>query len=184
MLQLTSKDVVPGDEEFINALKDRNLYRKNALCKYLLVAIENQGKEQVETGNLSIEHIMPQNKNLSKSWQVMLGDNWEYVHDRYLHTLGNLTLTGYNSELGDRPFKEKKELLSDSVTHIVELYKDVKDKDTWNAENIEKRANRLSRKIWELFPIIPPEHEKLISLIQDTKNTLLKGSAKRKAEIR
>ena len=110
-MQLTSKDVIPSDDDFVLALKERNLYRKNALCKYLLIAIENQSKEKIETTSLSIEHIMPQNRNLSKSWQAMLGDNWEYVRDRYLHTLGNLTLTGYNSELGDKPFEDKKELL-------------------------------------------------------------------------
>lgn len=155
--QLTSKDVIPTDEEFVQALKERNLYRKNALCKYLLVAVENQGKEKVEIENLSIEHIMPQNKNLSTQWQKMLGDNWEADHERYLHTLGNLTLTGYNSELGDRPFAEKKELLAETVTHITELYKDVKDKEVWDAKMIEQRAERLSLTIYRLFPIEKPE---------------------------
>lgn len=163
LLQLTSKDVIPSDEEFVQALKERNLYRKNALCKYLLIAIENQGKEKVETDNLSIEHIMPQNKNLSTQWQKMLGENWEVTHDKYLHTLGNLTLTGYNSELGDRPFDEKKELLSETVTHITELYKDVKDKEEWNADTIEKRADRLSRTIYQLFPIEQPENKIVFS---------------------
>lgn len=108
LMQLTSKDCIPSDVDFVLALKERNLYRKNALCKYLLAAVENQGKEKVDTTFLSIEHIMPQNRNLSKYWRMMLGDNWESVHDRYLHTLGNLALTGYNSELGDLPFDEKK----------------------------------------------------------------------------
>ncbi len=158
LLQLTTKDAVPDDTEFTNALKERNLYRKNALCKYLLSAIENQGKEKVITDNLTIEHIMPQNKNLSTSWQDMLGENWEFVRDHYLHTLGNLTLTGYNSELGDRPFAEKKRLLEESGSHITVLYSDVKDKDIWNAEAIEDRAQRLADIILKLFPIEQPEH--------------------------
>ena len=79
--QLTSKDVIPDDEEFARALIERNLYRKNALCKYLLVAIENQGKEKVATDSLSIEHIMPQSKNLSKDWQTMLGEGWADIRD-------------------------------------------------------------------------------------------------------
>lgn len=156
LLQLTSKDAIPNDTDFVIALKERNLYRKNALCKYLLATIENQGKERVITDNLTIEHIMPQNKNLSTAWQKMLGDDWEAVRDRYLHTLGNLTLTGYNSELGDKPFPEKKELLADAVTHIVVLYSDVKDKDHWNASTIESRAGRLASLIMQLFPIEPP----------------------------
>ena len=156
LLQLTSKDAIPSDNDFISALKERNLYRKNALCKYLLSSVENQGKEKVVTDNLSIEHIMPQNKNLSTSWQRMLGEDWEAVKDRYLHTLGNLTLTGYNSELGDRPFAEKKEMLEEAGSHITVLYSDVKDKDVWNAGTIESRADRLSKLILQLFPIEMP----------------------------
>ena len=157
MLQMTSKDKVPSNEDFAQALKERNLYRKNALCKYLLSAIENQGKEPLVTDNLTIEHIMPQNKNLSTVWQKMLGEDWEAVKDKYLHTLGNLTLTGYNSELGDRPFAEKQELLKESVTHITVLYSDVKDKTEWNAETIKERANRLTDIVIKLFSIEQPE---------------------------
>ena len=133
MSQMTSKDAIPNDADFALALKERNLYRKNALCKYLLAAIENQGKERIVTDNLTIEHIMPQNKNLSTAWQKMLGDNWETVRDRYLHTLGNLTLTGYNSELGDRPFHEKQALLEEADSHVTVLYSDVKDRTEWTA---------------------------------------------------
>ena len=86
----------------------------------------------------------------------MLGDDWQTVRDRYIHTLGNLTLTGYNSELGDKPFSEKQDLLEESITHIAVLYSDVKDKDHWNAETIEKRAERLAAEILRLFAIEPP----------------------------
>ncbi len=156
--QLNSKDVIPSDEDFLSALQEKNLYRKNALCKYLLVAIENQGKEKVATDSLSIEHIMPQNKNLSRSWQVMLGENWGYLHEKYLHTLGNLTLTGYNSELGDKPFDEKKDLLIDpkNPTHITILYNDVLDKEVWNESCITKRASRLANMILKLYSIEDP----------------------------
>lgn len=157
MMQMTSKDAIPSDADFAQALRERNLYRKNALCKYLLAAVENQGKEKIVTDNLTIEHILPQNRNLSTSWQKMLGDDWEEVRDRYLHTLGNLTLTAYNSELGDRPFREKQEKLADTVTHITVLYSDVKGKTEWNAQTIENRAKRLTDLILKLFPIEQPE---------------------------
>lgn len=158
LLQLTSKDVIPSDAEFVTALKERNLYRKNALCKYLLATIENQGKEQlkIETDALTIEHIMPQNKNLSTAWQKMLGSDWELVRDRYLHTLGNLTLTGYNSELGDLPFTEKQKRLSEQTTHVTVLYSDVKGKTEWNARTIEARAERLSGGVLRLFTVEQP----------------------------
>lgn len=161
LMQLTSKDAIPSDHDFVRALKERNLYRKNALCKYLLVAIENQGKEKVDTSTLSIEHIMPQNKNLSKSWQTMLGDNWEDIRERNLHTLGNLALTGYNSELGDKPFEEKKEMLKnpEAPTHITILYKDVLNQDIWNESKIQDRAARLSDMVLKLFPIMAPKQK-------------------------
>lgn len=155
-LQQTSKNTIPSDNEFLTALQEKNLYSKNALCKYLLCAIENQGREPLDTENLSIEHIMPQNKNLSMSWQKMLGENWQSVHEKYLHTLGNLTLTGYNSELGDKPFEKKKEKLEETITHIAVLYSDVKDKSEWNSVNMEKRAKRLAKIILKLFPIEQP----------------------------
>ncbi len=157
MMQLNTKDAIPSDTEFKNALIYNNLYRKNALCKYLLATIENQGKEVLETSNLTIEHIMPQNKDISVEWQNMLGTNWESVKEKYLHTLGNLTLTGYNSELGDKPFKDKLELLDSKNTKIIVLYKDVKDCKKWNEDSIINRAKNLSSTIFDLFPIEKPE---------------------------
>ena len=159
MQQLTSRDVIPSDEEFTLALKQNNLYRKHALCRYLLIAIENQGKEKVQTDNLSIEHIMPQNKNLSVAWQKMLGENWAEDKDRWLHTLGNLTLTGYNSELGDKPFADKKAMIEENSTKIAILYQDVQSSDTWNAKKIQNRAARLSAEVLKLFPIVPPDNQ-------------------------
>ena len=158
LMQMTSRDAIPSDEDFKNALINNNLYRKHALCRYLLIGIENQGKEKVVTDSLSIEHIMPQNKNLSTAWQRMLGDNWAADKDRWLHTLGNLTLTGYNSELGDRPFPEKKQMIEECSTKIVNLYKDVQDKDQWNAQAILARAERLAGEVLKLHPIAPPEY--------------------------
>lgn len=158
-MQLTSKDALVKDEDFIYGLKYNNLYKKNAVCKLILTGIENQGKEQLITDNLTIEHIMPQSKNISTAWQKMLGEDWEEVKEKYLHTLGNLTLTGYNSELGDKPFDEKKKLLNSVHTKVVALYENVKDCEKWDRNAIEKRAEKLSEKILELYPIEMPEYE-------------------------
>lgn len=154
-MQLTSRDALPTDNEFKTALKTNNLYRKNALCKYLLTAIENRGKEKV-SGNLTIEHILPQNKNLSPVWKEMLGDNWADIQEKYIHTLGNLTLTGYNSELGDKPFAKKKEKLSNVDSKTVRLYSFVKKCDVWNEETINQRAEILAKDILDLFSIEKP----------------------------
>ena len=156
MQQMTSRDVIPADDDFRYSLIHNNLYQKHALCRYLLIEIESQGKEKVQTDNLSIEHVMPQNKNLSTAWQKMLGANWAEDKERWLHTLGNLTLTGYNSELGDKPFAEKKELIEDNQTKIVNLYQDIQSATEWNADKIQTRAKRLQKDICKLFPIIPP----------------------------
>lgn len=154
--QLISKDSIPSDSEFTYALINNNLYRKNAICKYLLVSIENQGKEKVETENLTIEHVLPQNSNLSSGWQKMLGENWKEVRDKYLHTLGNLTLTAYNSEFSDKDFDEKKKKLADANSKVVVLYSSIKDCDVWNADSIENRAKVLSDEVKKLFPIEQP----------------------------
>lgn len=159
MQQMTSRDVIPSDSDFEIALKNNDIYGKHALCRYLLVSIENMGKEKVQTQQLSIEHIMPQNRSLSWSWRNMLGTRWYEIHDRLLNTLGNLTLTGYNSELGDRPFKEKVSMLNKMSSKITVLNKDVIDKATWNEQTILARAERLSDIIMKMYPIEAPEKE-------------------------
>lgn len=157
LTQLTSRDEMPSDTMFLEALKKNNLYRKYALCRFLLTTVENQGKEKIETANLTVEHIMPQNKDLSDEWKGMLGTNYEEVRNMYLHTLGNLTLTGYNSELGDRPFMEKQEMLDEKKTKVVVLYEDVKGLTEWNQDTIEARAKKLSATIVDLFNYDKPE---------------------------
>ena len=84
-------------------------------------------------------------KDLSGKWKEMLGQNWVDTHERYLHTLGNLTLTGYNSELGDKPFSQKKDLLvsEENPTHIKVLYSDVLIENNWNERAIRNRAGTL-----------------------------------------
>ena len=161
MQQTTSRDAIPTDDEFEYALKNNDLYTKHALCRYLLISIENQGKEKVVTDNLTIEHVMPQNKNseLSVEWQRMLGDQWFTDHDKWLHTLGNLTLTGYNSELGDKPFGQKKKLIENCDTKITRLYKDIQSCDYWNAKTISARADKLIKEVLKLFPILPATEE-------------------------
>ncbi len=94
----------PSNDEFIRELVIKDVYNfRNR--NYVLRKLENhERKEIVDIESYTIEHIMPQNKNLSSIWRTDLGDHWEEVHSTYLHTLGNLTLTRYNSELSDRSF--------------------------------------------------------------------------------
>ena len=78
---------------------------------YWLRRLENDGrKERVPVDEFTIEHILPQNENLSPKWRDELGPEWQRVQKIWLHTLGNLTLTGYNAEYGDRPFSGKRDM--------------------------------------------------------------------------
>ena len=158
-IQLTSNDRIPDDEDFTNSLKYNNLYKKNALCKYLLLSIENSGKEKLLSDNLTIEHVLPRNRSLPRAWQKMLGDEWVDIQIKYLNTLGNLTLTGFNSELGDRSFEEKKGILQNAKTKAVVLYNNILDKEVWDKNAIEERARELIQLIYALFPITQPEHK-------------------------
>ena len=100
----------PRDDEFRRELKQRDLYNFRSRS-YWLRRLENHGrKERVPVDEYTIEHIMPQNEDLSAEWREALGEDWERVHETWLHTLGNLTLTGYNSEYSDHPFSKKRDM--------------------------------------------------------------------------
>jgi len=100
----------PKDEEFERDIRTRDLYNFRSRS-YWLRRFENFGrKERVSVDEYTIEHIMPQNDELSSAWQTALGSEWQRVHEAWLHTLGNLTLTGYNSEYSDKPFASKRDM--------------------------------------------------------------------------
>lgn len=142
----------PTDDEFSEALRTSDLYNFRR-SPYLLKKLENFGrKEEVSTSEYTIEHIMPQNENLSTQWQEALGNNWQEVQQRYLHTLGNLTLTGYNPEYSDKPFAEKRDMEGGFKVSPLFLNKGLGELDSWNSNEIERRAQRLANqalKIWK-----------------------------------
>ena len=141
----------PSDQEFMSELKQKDVYNfRNR--NYLLDQLENYNrKERVHVDEYTIEHIMPQNPKLNDEWVGMLGENWKDVQDKYLHTIGNLTLTAYNSELSDRPFSEKKNMEGGFDDSPVRINRFLKDVDTWNEQNINLRAEALvgiAKNIW------------------------------------
>jgi len=148
----------PKDSEFALRLKEAKLYGAGdrlVKTKLMLESIEEyfNHKEAVPFENLTIEHIMPQ--TLSVWWQNHLGVNWEDTHDLYLHTLGNLTLTGYNSELSNYDFDNKKQLLNES--HL-DLNKYFVDKAKWTKEEIESRAEGMSKLALQIWPYFGQEN--------------------------
>lgn len=149
----------PTDVEFVGDLQVSDLYNFRRRS-YFLRMLENYGrKEQVTIEDYSIEHILPQNENLSEEWQEALGDDWRDVQGKYLHTLGNLTLTGYNSEYSDHPFTKKRDMEGGFKDSPLRLNKGLGQLETWNADEIQKRAARLAEdalKIWTR-PALPAE---------------------------
>lgn len=147
----------PNNEEFRRELLVKDIYNLRN-CHYLLHKLENfdRSQELVNTKELTIEHIMPQNPNLSLQWQQELGENWEKIQAQYLHTIGNLTLTGYNSQLSDRPFKDKRDATNGFADSSLRLNKSLAKLETWNEKKIQSRAELLADraiKVWA-FPDI------------------------------
>jgi len=151
----------PHDDEFRRDMQVRDLYNfRNR--SYWLRRMENHGRkpgDSVQMGECTIEHIMPQDENLSTQWQKDLGDDWSRIHDTLLHTLGNLTLTAYNPEYSNRPFAEKRDMeekgFKDSPLFV---NKGLGKVEVWNEEEILKRAKRLADRatdVWKAPPSLP-----------------------------
>jgi len=144
LLLLPSYRRFPSNEEFRRELQTRDLYNFRSRS-YLLRRLENYGrKERVQVDEYTIEHIMPQNENLSLTWIAELGSDWKMIHETWLHTLGNLTLTGYNSEYSSRSFKEKRDMVGGFKESPLKLNKGIGQLDQWNEEAIKERAGRLA----------------------------------------
>ncbi|MFT5085075.1 MAG: hypothetical protein ACI9Y1_003132 [Lentisphaeria bacterium] len=141
----------PDDFEFEKEIVAKDVYNFRTR-NYLLDRLENhKRKEAVSVDEYTIEHILPQNPDLNSEWKKMLGENWQDVQKEYLHTLGNITLTGYNSELSDRPFGQKKKIDGGFDDSPIRLNEYLRTTDVWNIEHIEQRAKILAEKaklIW------------------------------------
>jgi uncharacterized protein with ParB-like and HNH nuclease domain/predicted transport protein len=144
LLTLPSYRRFPGDEEFKREFVVRDLYNFPRRS-YWLRRLENHGrKERVPVDEYTIEHILPQNENLSAKWRDELGSEWQRVQETWLHTLGNLTLTGYNAEYSDRPFSEKRDMNGGFRESPLKLNDGLSSLDKWDEAAIKNRAERLA----------------------------------------
>lgn len=140
----------PPDDEFQLALVTGDIYNMRRRS-YFFRKLENFGrKEEVSTADYTIEHIMPQNANVG--WQNELGPDWQETHDRYVHTLGNLTLTGYNPEYSDRLFAEKRDMKGGFRDSPLRLNQGLGQLPHWGAAEIEERAGRLAHDAASIWP--------------------------------
>lgn len=142
----------PKDSEFKDSLITIDFYKfkKNKKIKSFLERLENfDTKEPVDTQKCNTEHIMPQ--TLDPEWEKDLGENFKAIHEKYLHIIGNLTLTGYNSEYSNKPFKEKRDMEKGFKQSPLRLNQSLKNLESFGEKEIEKRANDLADwalKIW------------------------------------
>lgn len=149
LAQKTSSGTFPKNKEFEIEFEQKDLY-KSKIDKYTLCMLENYlKKEKVYVSNdITVEHIMPQ--KLTPQWQIELGKKYEDIHSQYLHTIGNLTISGYNSELSNKDFSDKKDIYRESN---ISLCRDICEYEKWNDESIKKRAKDLfniALNIWGL----------------------------------
>ena len=142
----------PKDSEFTERFMTTKLYGggdRQQKTKFILASLEKsfEHKEIVQMDNLTIEHVMPQ--TLSDWWVDYLGDDAFSIHDIWLHTIGNLTLTAYNSDLSNKSYIQKRSYLSQS--HL-ELNKYFTSAGEWKKLDIEKRAEQLSKRALNIWP--------------------------------
>ncbi|QDY60556.1 hypothetical protein CV728_03145 [Helicobacter pylori] len=149
---LTENRRFPNNDEFKDSLITKELYdpKKTKKIKSFLERLEKfDTKEPVDTQECTTEHIMPQ--TLTKEWKRDLGENFEAIHEKYLHTIGNLTLTGYNQEYSNKSFQEKRDMEKGFKQSSLKLNQSLKNLESFGEKEIEKRANDLADwalKIW------------------------------------
>ena len=195
---------LPDNIEYEKAIRTREAYyQKNPFLIYVLTAAEETSKEAVNTLHqisdgklkLSVEHVMPQTL-ASKDWQAMLGDDFERIHSEYLHTLANLTLTGYNSEYSNRPYLEKMNLeIKDKKTGMIQkvgfadskipLNEWIAKRETWNETTLKDRQDWWVSSLEKVWPIptttFQPIQEDTTVYLLDQLD--LKGSGVRSVEV-
>ena len=146
----------PDDAAFVPALVEFPIYkRERNKCRLLLEALERhfRHKEELNLNQLSVEHVLPQtidgDRDEAVSWQKVLGATWRTTHEKWVHTLGNLTLTGYNAELGDGSFTEKNAAFAESK---VSLNRHFCSLDQWTEYEIRQRGQELAKIVAQIWP--------------------------------
>lgn len=195
---------MPDDVEYEKAICTREAYyQRNSFLIYVLTAAEGSSKEAVSTLHqladgklkLSVEHVMPQTLS-SKDWRAMLGDDYVRIHDEYLHTLANLTLTGYNSEYSNRSYTDKMHLeIKDKKTGKVQkvgfadsklpINEWIAKHETWNEDTLKERQGWWVKRLGHAWPLPtssfhPLEHDASVYLLEEVD---LKGKSIHAIEV-
>lgn len=150
----TAYRAFPTDYEVREKLQTKDIYHFR-LKNYLLEMLENyHHKEPIDItkNDYTIEHIMPQSSELNDDWRKMLGDDWREVQKIYLHTLGNLTLTAYNSEMGNKSFAEKLNGENGFKNSHLKLNQYIASCAIWNKKSIQQRTSLLTDLVLKIWP--------------------------------
>jgi len=158
-LLLPSYRRFPDDDAFKRELKLKDLYNFRSRSYWLRRLENHDRKERVPVDEYTIEHILPQNENLSVQWKTDLGPEWERIQKNWLHTLGNLTLTGYNPELSDRPFAEKRDMKGGFAESPLRMNQGLAKLDRWTEDAIRQRADILATQAVDVWasPKLAPD---------------------------
>lgn len=168
LLTLQSYRRLPSDDEFRRDLQTRDLYHFPRRTFWLRRLENHDRKERVPVDEYTIEHILPQNPSLPAAWKQAIGADWQRVQQQWLHTLGNLTLTGYNAEYSDRPFAEKRDMIGGFKQSPLRLNSGLGQIDVWNEAAIQERAGRLADQALAVWPA-PTLDPTVLATYQPTK---------------
>lgn len=147
----------PDNDEFARDFTERSIYSMNSKNKiYILERIENFGTAEdkdvyghCDDGTYSIEHIMPQ--HLTPLWQKELGEDYEVIHEEWLHRIANLTLTAYNSKYSNNSFIEKKTMKNGFLDSGIRMNTYIAQKDKWTLTELEDRSDYLKDKALQIW---------------------------------
>ena len=157
---------LPRDMQFVEAIKTRDAYHMlKPFQIFLFERLENSVHGEyndvatdMKKKDATIEHIMPQ--TLNGDWKAMLGDNFEEIQEKYLHTFANLTLTGINSELSNKAFEIKrdgktigKEVYPGYKNSKYRLTKGVTLCEKWTETELQDRCKEIVETFLRLYPL-------------------------------
>lgn len=169
IMQKTGSQRFPRDAEVISSFKDKDMYNTKAKTRaYFFDKIENhKNKEHVDvsSSDITIEHIFPQNPDAI--WKRSLeSEEYSALAEKYLNTVGNLTLSGNNGKLGNKSFEAKREMNIDGGEEGYRfsrlwLNRDLKNCANWGVSKVEERAKSISNRFLEIWP------EPIVDIIAD-----------------
>lgn len=159
LLKKGASSAFPSDEEVKGNFISRQVYKMPTNQRmFILERMENRDNnerhdvvKELTDKNITIEHIMPQ--TLSEKWKKALGDEWERIHQQYLHTMANLTLTGYNSQYSNLTFVEKRDMEKGFKDSALRLNNDVKSCEQWTETELKQRQQNLLDVFFHLWPM-------------------------------